>query len=673
MHTSETSVIRRWRASRTARPGLDYLLDAPKPDAPLVARVRWLEELSAFIRTPPRAARPAGSGEGAIGRVRMLISLLERNPERARSVGAALRSLLAQLDSVDLFSSAGLTGDMGLGAELSERLWFKLLPSQRVPQDFGDLLHRLFPTPEDSAWLLALTATDMVKIATILAVDPEEWRRDLREAIGVLASKARVIAAFEEIRLRLPSRRPTASAFHDLDAAAARITSESTRPTAEDWDRIAAAQGRCDEELRHLEATFRERGSSFSLTYQAHRLAAILARIRTLATYWVDVEKNPLARPALLAQLAGEAARRHEMLPLWTDVTRTVAHRIADANAETGDHYITKGRGDYFRILGAALGGGVITVVTIFGKIASEHSELAPLLKGLSTAMIYAVSFLVIQAFDFTLATKQPAMTAATLARTLDGDPGPARIVLFAKELVNLVRTQIATIFGNLFGVACGVSLAWSISTRLLGHTPMSADDAHHLIESHSIFGLSPLFAAYCGLALWASSIMSGWAANLLRFRRVADSIGDHRRVRIALGETKAKRFAQLFEHGAPAAVGNVGLGLLLAFVPRLVSGFGLPLEARHITLASGGLTLAFLCGGGRAMSTGSIAAVAAGLVAIGALNLGVSFGLAIVVATKARNIPSAQRRMLRRAIMAQVLKSPLSLVLPMRGAARSG
>ena len=67
-----------------------------------------------------------------------------------------------------------------------------------------------------------------------------------------------------------------------------------------------------------------------------------------------------------------------------------------------------------------AAGGGVITAATVYIKFFIAGAHLSRFTEGLFASINYAVSFLGIHFAHFTLATKQPAMTAPALAHRLD-------------------------------------------------------------------------------------------------------------------------------------------------------------------------------------------------------------------------------------------------------------
>jgi site-specific recombinase len=99
--------------------------------------------------------------------------------------------------------------------------------------------------------------------------------------------------------------------------------------------------------------------------------------------------------------------------------------------------------------------------------------------------------------------------------------------------------------------------------------------------------------------------------------------------------------------------------------VPVVGRFLGVPLEVRHVTLATGSLTLA-ACAPGPHPGLG---AALGGIAVILSLNFGVSFALALAVALRARGVDHAGRRLVR-AIAARLASEPLPFVVPVeRGA----
>ena len=107
--------IMRWRqklldllASLRGRPALDALLAHARPDVPLAERVAWAEDLLAWVRRDVPATR-----------LRLLLQLLERQPEAFKRVAQTLRSIVRDTEALDLFADTGLPQGSGFTREPS--------------------------------------------------------------------------------------------------------------------------------------------------------------------------------------------------------------------------------------------------------------------------------------------------------------------------------------------------------------------------------------------------------------------------------------------------------------------------------------------------------------------------------------------------------------------------
>ena len=85
------------------------------------------------------------------------------------------------------------------------------------------------------------------------------------------------------------------------------------------------------------------------------------------------------------------------------------------------------------------------------------------------------------------------------------------------------------------------------------------------------------------------------------------------------------------------AYAGSIVLGMLLGFVPAIGAFTGLPLDVRHVTLSTGQVVLAAASVGGWAENR--IVWPLGGVALMFFLNLGVSFSLALWVASRARGV----------------------------------
>jgi len=274
----------------------------------------------------------------------------------------------------------------------------------------------------------------------------------------------------------------------------------------------------------------------------------------------------------------------------------------------------------------------------------------------------------VVQLCGFSIATKQPATTAPALARRMSElHTAPEREAL-VDEVVFLIRSQIASVFGNLALVIPAtwlLDVLWQVMT---GNHIVNEHKAELILGTVAPWSGCWIFAIFTGGLLWLSSLCAAWLDNWFVLHQLGDALARHRGLHRWLGPTRARRLAMWLEHNIAGLGGNISLGLMLGMAPAIAMFFGLPLDVRHVTLSTGQVTAAFAQLGGDRLWTLGTVWIVIGILGIGLLNILVSFSLALFVAIRARNLRGPERHEFFQALAARVMKSPLSFVLPTGG-----
>lgn len=95
-------------------------------------------------------------------------------------------------------------------------------------------------------------------------------------------------------------------------------------------------------------------------------------------------------------------------------------------------------------------GGGVIVGALCVLKMLYSYSHSSDFVHAFLYSFNYAMGFVMIHLMNFTLATKQPAMTAATMARVLsEGRNTKKNYIDFAHLVSKLFRSQFIAFVGN--------------------------------------------------------------------------------------------------------------------------------------------------------------------------------------------------------------------------------
>jgi site-specific recombinase len=167
--------------------------------------------------------------------------------------------------------------------------------------------------------------------------------------------------------------------------------------------------------------------------------------------------------------------------------------------------------------------------------------------------------------------------------------------------------------------------------------------------------------------------VLSGWIENWAVYRRLPEALAHQPRLVYAFGAEAMQRAAGWFERNVAGLGGNIALGFLLGMTPVVAAFFGVPLDVRHVTLSTGSLALAASTTGLAVFGSAAFWLACAGIAVVGALNLGVSFTLALWVAIRATRARALSRRRVYRAVLARLVTSPRDFLVPPQTARTSG
>jgi site-specific recombinase len=369
----------------------------------------------------------------------------------------------------------------------------------------------------------------------------------------------------------------------------------------------------------------------------------------------------------LLAELVQVADEQRGIGSLFASHYSLLARKVAERSAESGEHYITRDRGEYRAMLRAAAGGGAVLAGTTFVKFLVLALGMTAFWGGFWAGVNYAISFVLVQLMHFTVATKQPAMTAPAMAQKLADVSTDEAVEGFVDEVAHLIRSQAAGIFGNLMVVA-PIVLAVQLGCRAAFGAPLVGHaDAVHVLESLTLLGPTALYAAFTGVLLFASSLIAGWAENWFVWHRLDSAIAWNPRFVARLGAARAQRWSAWWRANVSGLAANISLGLMLGLVPSVAAFFGLPIEVRHVTLSTGQLAAALGAEGSALFGHAAFWWCLAGIAVTGPLNLAVSFFLAFRVALRSRGIRLADRSRIYRAIRVRLWRRPASFIVPPR------
>lgn len=660
-------IYRRIVDAERGRPALDAVLAQAKPDAPLADRVDWAEDFFAWVRRDEPATR-----------LKWFLQLMERQPEARERFVKTFRSLVRDAQALDLFADTGLPRGSAFFHELLSRIFTRVLPNPPDTRNLADIFDRLFPHISDPDWLERLDPEIVNRFMALFKEDKNatgaEWNSvhaDLEDALVQLADRICVVGSGREVRGRLPGTPFRDLPFQKLPLAVEAILDKHHAGTplselAAEFNHVRMLVEACDRMLEEVVGQLEKTGVNTRLVYDLARLHAQLRRLEMLLEAWATPDQEISRKLTLVADLIRQNHARKSVTALFRQNLHLLTRRIVERTAETGEHYVARNRREYLSMVRSACGGGAITGLTTVVKLLLAKLLLADFFKGAFAGLNYAVSFVLIQLCGYTLATKQPATTAPALARRMEKLRTAPQLQALVDEVVFLIRSQIAAIFGNLALVIPATLLVDLAYTSLAGHHVVDEHKATTILQSLSPFHGSWIFAIFTGMLLWASSLMAAWVDNWFALHQLEPALTHHRHLQHWFGPTRARRLAHWLGHNIAGLTGNISLGFMLGMAPEIASFFGLPLDVRHVTLSTGQATAAFAALGLESMLQLATLGTFLNILGIGLLNVLVSFGLALFVAIRARNVRGPELTQFLQALAMRFLKKPWTFVLPM-------
>jgi site-specific recombinase len=581
-----------------------------------------------------------------------------------------LQDFLLTRDYVSALTETGLTLESGVFGEIFRRLEYKLLPKPVENANILSFLSRVFDAQADADWLERI---DREKFAEFLALIMPE-KEQLIEALApqffmsleILSLRLAGLGYDPIVTERMHARREYQHAFMDVTRHVHSMLDgkgEAAVPL------IRESLDRCAQGVRWVRSKRGTEGISLALTYRLMKIQQVIRRMNLMLDMIESILGEWRNGPAidLFFEIMAAELRRFNLSRFIGQNVELLAFQITEHTGKTGEHYITRTRSEWrgmFR--SASLGGGIVGFMVIL-KILASHLHLPPAPEGFLNGLIYAIGFLVIHSLGGTLATKQPAMTASTLASSMDDAKNSHQALeSLAEVIIRTIRSQMIALLGN-FLIALPVAALIALPFALKFHPIMGDEKAWAMLRAlHPVKSLSFLYAAMAGVGLFASGLIAGFADNWFVFNHVGSRLKHSEVLRRFVSSANLDHTIHLIDHNIGFWVGNIALGFYLAAMPSMGIIFGLPLDVRHITFSSGQLgaslaTLRFQ------VPTSLVLWTMFSVLCMGLINLGVSFSLSLFVAIKSRRIRFAQTPELLGLLGRRFRRRPIDFFYPPR------
>lgn len=641
--------------------------------------------------------------EQAIANVRTLTQLLQGKHGHAIALRHYLLRVFSARHQTNLYTDTGILSSSGFFTELFQRLTYRILPPAVDDSYIRDCLDRILPTNTDYRWMNGVPAADWLALFDTLDTSGEgdgdtacqkKTLQQLLEAIQTLSYRISAMGLEPELIRNQPDLETFDSPFlmqnvevqRYLDGYARFLDGDSV--PAEDDKHLLVMLDQCGTVVSKIRKNALHHGTSVALTYLLVRLTQSIERLRKLLVL-LDVSHDlppPLpqgdadtsavasarsaAALALGLELVEAHNRKYAVRELFASNINLLARNVTENASRTGEHYIAENRSEYAAMFRSAAGAGFIIGFMAMLKIFASYLRAAPLVEAFLFSLNYSLGFMLIHVLHFTVATKQPAMTASRIAAELHSRDGRNIDLDSLVELIaKVIRTQFVAVSGNIIiAFPMAYLLAWGYF-YLQGQHIVTPEKAGHLLHDiDPLHSLALFHAAIAGVCLFVAGLISGYYDNKALYAHIPARIAQLRWLQRLLGETRLRKFADYIGNNLGGLMGNLYFGILLGSIGTLGFLLGLPIDIRHVTFSAANFAISlFSLDNDMTWQTAVISTV--GVLSIGAVNLLVSFSLALFVALRSRQVRFRQWPALLKALLMRFAAAPLDFFLPPKNA----
>ena len=611
----------------------------------------------------------------------VFLAYLKNNEEIKNNFRDYLFILFSNKSFTKALTDANILSENAFFPELKKRISYKFLPPVEDENTISYIISKvLFNPKSDSNYIKNINPEDGSEFFKLMEIEKintlPKVKKELLISANILALRSVGNALEAGIAKMVPEYKnfdnPFVALQSELDSLIGRFKEdENLQINSKDVDykQIKIYLQQC---LDFVDKAFKNAckfGISSKINQSLLKIRQQLRRIQDIIPILVvDNEEDVLINSKnLVSNTLKYNSHRNNVRELIDDSTRLISHLITSHTAETGTHYIATSSKEYLKMFWKASGGGIIVGFLCIFKMMMSYSHGSEFSHAVLYSLNYAFGFIIIYLLGFTLATKQPAMTAATMAKVLsDESSSEKNYKEFANLVAKLSRTQFIAFVGNVlwsFPVALAIiyGMDWFLEKNFAVAKADKLLKDLNPIESKAI-----LHACIAGFFLFISGIISGNISNSSIFNQVPERISQSPFLNQVIGAKNSKKLSDFYTKHWAGIISNFWFGIFLGVIAPLGVFLGLDLDIRHITFSAGNFALA-LYGKGFDIDTYTFVISLVTIFLIGAFNFIVSFGLSMLLAFRSRKVNFGELTIIYKSILKYFIKNPLRFFIPLK------
>ena len=611
----------------------------------------------------------------------VFLAYLKNNEEIKNNFRDYLFILFSNKSFTKALTDANILSENAFFPELKKRISYKFLPPVEDENTISYIISKvLFNPKSDSNYIKNINPEDGSEFFKLMEIEKistlPKVKKELLISANILALRSVGNALEAGIAKMLPEYKnfdnPFVALQSELDSLIGRFKEdENLQINSKDVDykQIKIYLQQC---LDFVDKAFKNAskfGISSKINQSLLKIRQQLRRIQDIIPILVvdNGEDVLINSKNLVSNTLKYNSHRNNVRELIDDSTRLISHLITSHTAETGTHYIATSSKEYLKMFWKASGGGIIVGFLCIFKMMMSYSHGSEFSHAVLYSLNYAFGFIIIYLLGFTLATKQPAMTAATMAKVLsDESSSDKNYKEFANLVAKLSRTQFIAFVGNVlwsFPVALAIiyGMDWFLEKNFAVAKADKLLKDLNPIESKAI-----LHACIAGFFLFISGIISGNISNSSIFNQVPERISQSPFLNQVIGAKNSKKLSDFYTKHWAGIISNFWFGIFLGVIAPLGVFLGLDLDIRHITFSAGNFALA-LYGKGFDIDTYTFVISLVTIFLIGAFNFIVSFGLSMLLAFRSRKVNFGELTIIYKTILKYFIKNPLRFFIPLK------
>ena len=611
----------------------------------------------------------------------VFLAYLKNNEEIKNNFRDYLFILFSNKSFAKALTDANILSENAFFPELKKRISYKFLPPVEDENTISYIISKvLFNPKSDSDYIKNIKPEDGSEFFKLMEIENistlPKVKKELLISANILALRSVGNALEAGIAKMVPEYKnfdnPFVALQSELDSLIGRFKKDKDLQIDSkdvDYKQIKIYLQQC---LDFVDKAFKNAckfGISSKINQSLLKIRQQLKRIQDIIPILVvDTEEDILTNSKnLVSNTLKYNSHRNNVRELIDDSTRLISHLITSHTAETGTHYIATSPKEYLKMFWKASGGGIIVGFLCIFKMMMSYSHGSEFSHAVLYSLNYAFGFIIIYLLGFTLATKQPAMTAATMAKVLsDESSSEKNYKEFANLVAKLSRTQFIAFVGNVlwsFPVALAIiyGMDWFLEKNFAVAKADKLLKDLNPIESKAI-----LHACIAGFFLFISGIISGNISNSSIFNQIPERISQSPFLNQVIGAKNSKKLSDFYTKHWAGIISNFWFGIFLGVIAPLGVFLGLDLDIRHITFSAGNFALA-LYGKGFDIDTYTFTISLVTIFLIGAFNFIVSFGLSMLLAFRSRKVNFGELTIIYKTILKYFIKNPLRFFIPLK------